>query len=64
MNVQHKRWFPERKEAESELFGVFQANANMLCSLAVGGWAHTALSCRTEKEYRILHKKNSMQGIE
>jgi len=44
MNGQHKRWFSERKEAEPELFELFQANANMLCSLEAGGWAHTIKS--------------------
>ena len=24
-------WFPEQKEAEPNLFGVFESNANLLC---------------------------------
>jgi len=55
-DVQHGWWFPERKEAEPELFGVFESNANMLCpdgpefcSPEIGGWPHTALLCRVEK---------------
>jgi len=39
------------------LFGVFQSNANILCpdgsefcSPEIGGWPHTALLCRIEKE--------------
>lgn len=55
-DVQHGWWFPERKEAEPELFGVFESNANILCpdgpefcSPEIGGWPHTALLCRIEK---------------
>jgi len=54
-DVDHGWWFPERKEAE--LFGVFESNANVLCpddaefcSPEIGGWPHTALLCRVEKE--------------
>ena len=57
VDVQHGWWFPERKEAEPELFGVFHSNANILCpdgpefcSPEIGGWPHTALLCRIEKE--------------
>ena len=57
VDVQHGWWFPERQEAEPELFGVFQSNANILCpdgpefcSPEIGGWPHTALLCRIEKE--------------
>jgi len=56
-DADHGWWFPERKEAEPELFGVFESNANVLCpdgakfcSPEVGGWPHTALLCRVEKE--------------
>ncbi|MFH1628188.1 MAG: molybdopterin-dependent oxidoreductase [Pseudomonadota bacterium] len=56
-DADHGWWFPERKEAEPELFGVFESNANILCpdgaefcSPEVGGWPHTALLCRVEKE--------------
>ena len=56
VDVQHGWWFPERKEAEPELFGVFESNANILCpdgaefcSPEIGGWPHTALLCRVEK---------------
>lgn len=56
-DVDHGWWFPERKEAESELFGVFESNANILCpdapefcSPEIGGWPHTGLLCRIEKE--------------
>ncbi len=55
-DVQHGWWFPERKEAEPELFGVFESNANVLCpdgpefcSPEIGGWPHTGLLCRIEK---------------
>lgn len=55
-DLHHGWWFPERKEAESELFGVFESNANILCpdgsefcSPEIGGWPHTALLCRVEK---------------
>jgi hypothetical protein len=44
-DVQHGWWFPERKEAEPELFGVFESNANVVCpdgpefcSSEIGGW--------------------------
>jgi hypothetical protein len=57
VDVEHGWWFPERKEAEPELFGVFESNANVLCpdgeefcSPEIGGWPHTALLCRIEKE--------------
>jgi anaerobic selenocysteine-containing dehydrogenase len=56
-DVQHGWWFPERSPAEPELFGVFESNANMLCpdeakfcSPEIGGWPHTALLCRVERE--------------
>jgi anaerobic selenocysteine-containing dehydrogenase len=56
-DVQHGWWFPERKEADPELFGVFDSNANILCpdeapfcNPEIGGWPHTALLCRIEKE--------------
>ncbi|NIO08141.1 MAG: molybdopterin-dependent oxidoreductase, partial [Deltaproteobacteria bacterium] len=55
-DLHHGWWFPERKEAEPELFGVFESNANILCpdgpefcSPEIGGWPHTALLCRVEK---------------
>ena len=57
VDVQHGWWFPERKMAESELYGVFESNANILCpdapefcSPEIGGWPHTALLCRIEKD--------------
>ena len=56
VNAGHGWWFPERKEADPELFGVFESNANILCpdgpefcSPEIGGWPHTALLCRVEK---------------
>jgi anaerobic selenocysteine-containing dehydrogenase len=56
VNVQHGWWFPERKETESELFGVFESNANILCpdgaefcSPEIGSWLYTAFLCRVEK---------------
>lgn len=56
-DVDHGWWFPEREQAEPELFGVFESNANLLCpddaeycSPEIGGWPHTALLCRVEKE--------------
>ena len=54
-DVDHGWWFPERKDAT--LFDVFESNANVLCpddakycSPEIGGWPHTALLCRVEKE--------------
>lgn len=56
-DADHGWWFPERREAEPELFGVFDSNANVLCpdgaafcSPEIGGWPHTGLLCRVEKE--------------
>ncbi len=56
-DADHGWWFPERKQAEPELFGVFESNVNILCpdgpefcSPEIGGWPHTALLCRVEKE--------------
>jgi len=56
-DADHGWWFPERKEAEPELFGVFDSNANVLCpdgpefcNPEIGGWPHTGLLCRVEKE--------------
>lgn len=56
-DADHGWWFPERPEAEPELFGVFESNANILCpdgaefcSPEIGSWPHTALLCRVEKE--------------
>jgi len=55
-DAEHGWWFPERQQAEPELFGVFESNANLLCpdaaefcSPEIGGWPHTALLCRVEK---------------
>ena len=55
-DADHGWWFPERQEAEPNLFGVFESNANVLCpddpefcSPEIGSWPHTALSCRVEK---------------
>jgi len=55
-DADHGWWFPERAEAEPELFGVFESNANILCpdgpefcSPEIGSWPHTALLCRIEK---------------
>jgi len=55
-DADHGWWFPERQEAEPDLFGVFESNANVLCpdtpefcSPEIGGWPHTALMCRIEK---------------
>lgn len=56
-DADHGWWFPERRESEPELFGVFESNANVLCpdgsefcSPEIGGWPHTGLLCRIEKE--------------
>jgi thiosulfate reductase/polysulfide reductase chain A len=56
-DADHGWWFPERDEAVPELFGVFESNANVLCpdeseycNPEIGGWPHTALLCRIEKE--------------
>jgi anaerobic selenocysteine-containing dehydrogenase len=55
-DVDHGWWFPEREEAEPNLFSVFESNANVLCpdsaefcSPEIGSWPHTALLCRVEK---------------
>ena len=55
-DADHGWWFPERKEALPDLFGVFEANANVLCpdgpefcSPEIGNWPHTALLCRVQK---------------
>ena len=55
-DADHGWWFPERKQAEPELFGVFESNANILCpsgaefcSPEIGSWPHTALLCRVVK---------------
>ena len=57
VDVQHGWWFPERSGAMPELFGVFESNANVLCSDApefcspeIGSWPHTALLCRVQRE--------------
>jgi thiosulfate reductase / polysulfide reductase chain A len=56
-DADHGWWFPERKEAEPELFKVFESNANVLCpdgpefcNPEIGGWPHTGLLCTIEKE--------------
>ena len=55
-DADHGWWFPEREEAEPNLFSVFESNANLLCpdgsefcSPEIGSWPHTALLCRVEK---------------
>ena len=55
-DADHGWWFPERQEAEPNLFSVFESNANVLCpdgsdfcSPEIGSWPHTALLCRIEK---------------
>ena len=56
VDADHGWWFPEREEAEPNLFSVFESNANLLCpdgsefcSPEIGSWPHTALLCRVEK---------------
>ncbi len=56
-DADHGWWFPEREQADPELFGVFESNANVLCpdeaaycNPEIGGWPHTALLCRIEKD--------------
>jgi thiosulfate reductase/polysulfide reductase chain A len=56
-DADHGWWFPERREAEPELFGVFDSNVNVLCpdgsefcSSEIGSWPHSALLCRIVKE--------------
>jgi len=56
-DADHGWWFPERAESEPELFGVFESNINVLCpdgaafcNPEIGGWPHTALLCRIERE--------------
>lgn len=60
-DVQHGWWFPERGQADPNLFGVFESNANVLCpddrkfcSPEIGSWPHSALLCRVEKERVVL----------
>lgn len=50
-------WFPERTAAAPELFGVFDANINLLCpdgaafcSPEIGSWPHSALRCRLVRD--------------
>jgi anaerobic selenocysteine-containing dehydrogenase len=57
VDAQHGWWFPERSGSEPELFGVMEANANILCpddaafcSPEIGSWPHTALLCRVERD--------------
>jgi len=52
-DAEHGWWFPEREEADPNLFSVFESNANVLCpngpefcSPEIGSWPHTALLCR------------------
>jgi len=59
-DADHGWWFPERREEDPELFGVFESNANILCpddpefcSPEIGSWPHSALLCRIEKEESI-----------
>jgi thiosulfate reductase/polysulfide reductase chain A len=54
-DADHGWWFPERKDAK--LFDVFESNANILCpddaeycSPEIGGWPHSGLLCKVEKE--------------
>jgi anaerobic selenocysteine-containing dehydrogenase len=56
-DADHGWWFPERREEDPELFGVFESNANILCpdgpefcSPEIGSWPHSALLCRVKKE--------------
>jgi hypothetical protein len=56
-DAEHGWWFPERRETKAEPFGVFESNINVLCpnkpeycNPEIGGWPHTALLCRIEKE--------------
>ncbi|MDY6972319.1 MAG: molybdopterin-dependent oxidoreductase [Thermodesulfobacteriota bacterium] len=56
-DADHGWWFPERREAGPDPFGVFESNANILCpdgaefcSPETGSWPHTALLCKVEKE--------------
>ena len=60
-DMDHGWWFPEKDQAKPELFGVKESNANMLCpdgpefcSPEIGGWPHTALMCRVEREREIV----------
>ena len=55
-DAEHGWWFPERDQADPNLFSVFESNANVLCpdgsefcSPEIGSWPHTALLCRVEK---------------
>jgi anaerobic selenocysteine-containing dehydrogenase len=57
VDADHGWWFPEREQADPELFCVFESNANVLCpdeaaycNPEIGGWPHTALLCRIEKD--------------
>jgi anaerobic selenocysteine-containing dehydrogenase len=54
VDAEHGWWFPER--TDDPLRGVFESNANVLCSdapeesaLATGGWMLSGLCCRVER---------------
>lgn len=56
VDVQHGWWFPEKEGKEPVFFGVFEANANVLCpsegqylSPEVGSWPLTGLPVRVKK---------------
>lgn len=62
-DADHGWWFPERKDKKSKLFGVFESNVNMLCpdgpefcNPEIGGWPHTALLCRVERETNLPNR--------
>jgi predicted aldo/keto reductase-like oxidoreductase len=55
VDVQHGWWFPERKEAEPELLGVFESNANILCP-------DGAEFCSPENEFEVLSTKENMNN--
>jgi anaerobic selenocysteine-containing dehydrogenase len=56
VHVQHGWWFPEKPGEDSELHGLWDSNANVLCpddpeycSREIGGWPLTALQCKIYK---------------
>ena len=68
IDAQHGWWFPERTEAEPELFGVFESNANVLCPNGakfcgpeIGGWPHTALLCAGSIGARTLEARGRIE---
>jgi thiosulfate reductase/polysulfide reductase chain A len=59
VHVQHGWWFPETLGEDPGLHGVWDSNANVLCtddpeycSREIGGWPHTAILCKIQRATR------------